>query len=323
MTTFEKVINQIIPEDCGNNFKVPYSLQEVGITQSLFGQWKTCRRKFLFSINRWTPRGIMKFEYHSMMHYLLEILYACKKGGDVATTTVLASLDPYKLNSAPREVEIQKAIAEVMISEYILYYGKDFKEKRFESVEGLFEILLENYILRGKKDGRFRDKIGGRWHIEHKNYGVIDTDYLLKHLSFDFQNMFYALADLVEFNKLLKGVLYNIIRKPKTGKVTSIVDMMKDLRKKIHKDPRHYFVRFEIPYNVREINQFKTDLLFQLRELEINLIRAQKQPKLALLYFYKNESACNAGYQCEFLNACSTGNFNGYCRRKDMFPELV
>ncbi len=315
MITFEKVANVVVPAD--------YSLQETGITQSLFSQWKTCRRKFLFSINRWTTRGIVKFEYHSMMHYLLETAYSSDGSIPDREKDVLVELDDYELNSSLREKEIQKATAEVMMTEYLNYYSKDFKEKRFESIEGLFEILLNNYVLRGKKDGRFRDKIGGRWHIEHKNYSVIETDYLVKHLSFDFQNMFYALADLVEFNRLLKGVLYNIIRKPKIGKVESITGMMKDLRKKIHKDPRHYFIRFEIPYNTREITQFKIDLLFQLRELEIHLIRARKQPRSTLLYFYKNEAACNAGYQCEYLNACSTGNFNGYCKRKEMFPELV
>ena len=305
------------------NLTVPktYSLQNVGITQSLLSTWKTCRRKFLFSINRWERIENDRFAYHSMMHYLLEVLYSnqsCK------LATILEELNKYKLPGKPNEIETMKAVAQVMISNYIMHYKKDFVEKRFESVEGKFSIKFGDYLLLGKKDGRFRDKQGGRWHIEHKNYARIDEDFLMQHLSFDLQNMFYALADLIEFKKPLKGVLYNIIRKPETRKERSTQELYQHLEKEVSKNHEYYYIRYEIPYALSEIEEFKLSLNIQLDELDEILklcIGFPSHERLAK--FYKNESACDGKYRCPFLGACSTGNMCGYRQRKVLFPELI
>jgi hypothetical protein len=38
--------------------------------------------------------------------------------------------------------------------------------------------------------------------------------------------------------------------------------------------------------------------------------------------FYKNECACDQPYQCDYLNACSSGKLCGYIKNKYLFPEL-
>ena len=307
-----------------------YSLQDVGITQSLLSTWKTCRRKFLFSINRWERIENDRFAYHSMMHYLLETMYTLNtfcgdkwnKPLDVSLyiKKVIDTIGKYKLPGKLTEIEPLKATAQCMMAYYVQQYRKDFIEKRFESVEGKFSIKFGDYILLGKKDGRFRDKQGGRWHIEHKNYSRIDENFLMQHLSFDLQNMFYALADLIEFKKPLKGVLYNIIRKPETRKERSTQELYQHLTKEVSKNPDHYFIRYEIPYSLDDIEEFKAALKYQLDELCGVLV--EDFPKETLTRFYKNESACDGKYQCPFLGACSTGNMCGYRQRKLLFPEL-
>ena len=297
-----------------------YSLQNVGITQSLLSTWKTCRRKFLFSINRWERIENDRFAYHSMMHYLLEVLY---KMGNGKILPIIEEVNKYKLPGKPNEIETMKAVAQVMISSYAVHYKKDFAEKRFESVEGKFSIKFGDYLLLGKKDGRFRDKQGGRWHIEHKNYARIDEDFLMQHLSFDLQNMFYALADLIEFKKPLKGVLYNIIHKPETRKERSTQELYQHLEKEVSKNPEHYFIRYEIPYALSEIEEFKRSLQFQLDEIDSTIGGCHADTELIPVAFYKNESACDGKYRCPFLGACSTGNMCGYRQRKVLFPELI
>ena len=296
-----------------------YSLQDVGITQSLLSTWKTCRRKYLFSINRWERIENDRFAYHSMMHYLLEVLYT---KGNGKLLPIIEELNEYKLPGKITEIEPLKATAQVMMAHYITHYKKDFTEKRFESVEGKFSIKFGDYILLGKKDGRFRDKQGGRWHIEHKNYSRVDENFLMQHLSFDLQNMFYALADLIEFKKPLKGVLYNIIRKPETRKERSTQELYQHLEKEVSKNPEHYYIRYEIPYSLNEIEEFKHSLQIQLDELDHILTFRKSMDHHLLDYFYKNESACDGKYQCPFLGACSTGNMCGYRQRKLLFPEL-
>jgi PD-(D/E)XK nuclease superfamily len=294
-----------------------YSLQNVGITQSLLSTWKTCRRKFLFSINRWERIENDRFAYHSMMHYLLEVLY---KMGNGKILPIIDEINKYNLPGKLSEIGPLKATAQVMMDNYINHYKKDFVEKRFELVEGKFSIKFGDYILLGKKDGRFRDKQGGRWHIEHKNYSRIDENFLMQHLSFDLQNMFYALADLIEFKKPLKGVLYNIIRKPETRKERSTQELYQHLTKEVSKNPDHYYIRYEIPYSLGDIEEFKAALKYQLDELCGVLV--EDFPKETLTRFYKNESACDGKYQCPFLGACSTGSMCGYRQRKLLFPEL-
>jgi hypothetical protein len=307
---FFKVKNLKIPQD--------YSLTNVGITQSLLSTWKTCRRKFLFTINRWERIEEDRFAYHSMMHYILEQLY--KYGGKVSASQII---DKYKLPGSPKEVEELKTVASVMIAGYQRHYSKDFKEKRFESVEGKFAVQFGSYLLLGKKDGRFRDKMGGRWHIEHKNYVRINEDFLMQHLSFDLQNMFYALADLIEFKKPLNGVLYNIIRKPETKKERSNQELYKHIQQEIVKKPEHYYIRYEVPYANNDIEEFKHSLFIQLDELSKIIVFCKPMDHHLLNYFYKNESACDGKYQCPFLGACSTGNMCGYRQRAVLFPELV
>jgi hypothetical protein len=172
------------------------------------------------------------------------------------------------------------------------------------------------------KDGRFRDKNNGRWHIEHKNYSIVNEEVLSQHLAFDFQNLFYALADIIEFGKPLKGVLYNIIRKPQIRKKDDLQSLAIDLRNKLTKEPDHYFVRYEIPYPIWEIEEFKKDLMYQLGELEYQLKICKKIPELTLRRFYKNESACEGRFTCDYLGACSSCHLNGYRIRKNLFPEL-
>jgi hypothetical protein len=297
------------------DLKVPrdYSLQITGITQSLLSTWKTCRRKFLFAINRWERIEEDRFAYHSMVHFLLEHLYKSEGKANVNQL-----IDKYKLPGRAVEIEGLKATALAMITGYIRQYAKDFKEKRFESVEGKFSIEFGSYLLLGKKDGRFRDKMGGRWHIEHKNYSRINEDFLMQHLSFDLQNMFYALADLIEFKKPLNGVLYNIIRKPETRKERSTQELYKHLQQELIKNPEHYYIRYEVPYAKEEIEEFKEALKVQLDELGSILHLGGN----TLKFFYKNEAACDGKYQCPFLGACSTGTMCGYHQRKVLFPEL-
>jgi hypothetical protein len=286
-----------------------YSLEETGITQSLLKKWKTCRRAFLFSINRMHPTCIYeKWAYHNMMHAALEFLYKGNKMFDVFLTN-------YKLSVPKDEIQKTKSIAQAMLSRYLEFYGKDFTEKRFTAVEKEFAVRFGNYLLRGKCDGKFKDKKGRFYHIEHKNYSQINVEVLAKILKFDLQNNFYALADSIEGKRDIHGVLYNVLRVPQSRKEISPRDLLVELSEKIRKDPKHYFFRFEIMFHPSDLKDFEGTLRHQLSELYACL-------HTGVHCFYQNENACQLRGTCEYLDICSSGSFVGYEKIDTFFPEL-
>jgi hypothetical protein len=234
------------------------------------------------------------------------------------------NLNEFKFSPVFRieEQERMKAIGQAVLENYIVWYKKDFVEMRFEEVESKFDVRWEGFRLRGKKDGRFRTKDNSVWHIEHKNYGRINEESMVLKLAFDLQNLMYLLADHVEFDRILKGVLYNVLRRPDVKKAMSIHEIYKYLKDLIKKDPQHYFLRFEIPYTKVDLTIFKGELLTKLTQLQTECELAHDSPENTPKIFYKNEFACEMPYKCDFLNACSSGQLIGYCKKSKLFSEL-
>jgi hypothetical protein len=299
-----KVTDLIIPKG--------YSLTETGITQSLLSSWQTCRRKFLFEINGWfNPSSEVKFAYGSLIHSVLEAIYSNNNPKDI--------IEKYQFSKEIKaeDQQIFKGYASAILENYLLYYKKDFNEMRFEQVEKSFDVKFKGFRLRGKPDGRFFDKNRNPWHIEHKNYSRIDEDTMELQLSFNLQNLFYILADSLQFNRQLKGVLYNITRKPDVRKFSNPVDIYKHIYGEIKKNPSHYFIRYEIPYTEEDLKQFVCELIYKLDELH-SVINSTRN---TLEKCYKNECACAPKFTCPFLNACASGSMFGYKQRK-IFGEL-
>jgi len=322
-------IKLIKPASIAGLSVLSYDMLRDGISQSLMGAYQTCRRSFLLSINRWEHATADRVTgYGSMMHDVLDVLYTgftekLLKYNDLSTAALYV-IDDYNMPKVIKDEEVArlKNIAQAMIDQYILHYRRDFAEFRFEDVESQFEVEFNGFKLRGKKDGRFRDKNKGVWHIEHKNYSFIKEDNMLLYLGFDLQNLFYMLADEVEFQRLLNGVVYNVLRKPDVKKKTPTKDVYKYLSALIHADPKHYFIRYEIPYSRRDLSVFKEELTFKLNEIKALLTISKVDARMMLPCFYKNECACDGKWACEYLTACATGSLVGYRQKKNLYSEL-
>lgn len=309
-----------------NALTVPdYSLQVQGISQSLLGSWQNCRRRFLLEVNRWQNVSTFKnTAYGSMVHEVLDRVYSLHTSGEAKYadlgTVIEESVENHQLPAIfkPAQQESMKAMAQAVLEGYIWYYKKDFEQMRFEAIESQFEVPFreEGFILRGKKDGRFRAKDKSRWHIEHKTKGRISEESMMPHLAFDLQNLFYMLADKIEFGQLLHGVLYNILRNPEVRKELSPPDLYKYLQGLIQADPKHYYIRYELPYSANDLAIFQTELHEKLLDLQAALADGR------LCKFYKNECNCEGGYACPFLQACSTGWLQGYTQKETLFTEL-
>lgn len=306
-----------------------FNLDKIGITQSLLSTWMMCPRRFLLAINLYTRTSSWKNTlYGTMVHDVLDKIYTNYFFKKVSYTGLKNLVDAeiknhkfdFVLNA--EEKEYLKASAVAILHTYLIRYRKDFTECRFEAVEKTFEVDFHNYILRGKVDGCFRDKNKGRWNIEHKNYSKINEENMLLKLSIDLQNQFYILADLLESKEQLKGTLYNILRKPDIRKKLSPSETYKYISGLIKENPAHYFIRYEIPYSKQDIKQFSSELWFKLTDLNSMLTECKMVEKNTLNIFYRNESACEAPYKCQYLEACSSGTLCGYTKKPKLYTEL-
>ena len=319
---------------------IDYSLSKSGITQSLLGSWQTCRRRFLFEVNGYySPEKIKKTAYGTMVHEILDKLYThCLTENDVRSNSLNAAKDElcflikdkietYKFTKeiSLEEAEIYKAKAQAVLENYVEFYIKDFTEFKIDAIEEVFgdegnEVKFANiYLLRGKRDGRIRDKNGDFWNFEHKNYSRVGDD-LLTTLQFDLQNLFYLLADSLQGRTNIKGVLYNIIRAPEVRKFKTPYDVYKYLSDEISKNPQHYFIRYEISYDINRLNDFGGQLLEKLIDLELGIKKARFNNSIDC--FYHNEKACNMPYRCDFQQACASCTMAGYKQKTNLFEEL-
>ena len=285
-----------------------------GLTQSLLSNL-FCPKKTLYALNGYyLPEKEWKTNCGSIVHDALDVIYSSKKA--VTEQKIDKIIDEYKGNFVDdQQMEIDKAKAFALLAEYILFYEKDFTEKNFIYTEKKFDVDFRGYRLRGKKDGLYLDKNCDIWLLENKTKGRIEEDVLLLKMPFDFQCQFYTLAEEIERNKNIKGVLYNIIRNPgtKPHKDESLQQYTKRLRSEIQKNQEHYFKRYEIIYTKQDKDVFAYELALKLLELQ-SLLSGKKVP-------YKEQSACQAPYTCEYLRACSSKSLDGY-KTKSLYSEL-
>lgn len=315
-----KVSDLIVPEE--------YSLEKIGLTQSLLSKFQCCRKCFLINLNRWiAPEKEHITGYGSMVHEVLDTLYTGHMKGHFEESdfidVITSRIDNFEFGKIwnQQDVEIAKAKAQAILEVYIKIFKKDFTNIRFEGVEETFCVPFDDILLRGKIDGKFRDKQGNHWNMEHKNYSRINTEIMPMLLNFDLQNLFYMLCEEIKNNSRLNGTLYNIIRNPqvrkKDGDAAAVYRLIKE---KVTGDPSYYFYRYWIPYSRKQFETFKRELSFKISDIKFALsVPKRSQNKM----FYKNEQGCyGMSYTCEYVQACSLDSLNGYIQKSTLFNEL-
>jgi len=302
-----------------------YSLQRDGITQGLIMCYLKCRVEFLLRINEWgTEENKKAFANGSITHDTLDKIYSYfmfhKKLPKL--TTIKKWIDTYDkknkdwLGDSHKEDAVRiKAMAFVIVTEYIRFYKKDFEDLKILGAENIFDFKWKGFRLRGKKDLRYmqNDKV---WIMETKTSARIEENTLAEKIAFDFQSQFYTFAEEQEYGHTVAGVVYNVIRNPghKLGKGETLFQFQNRLRREIRKDPRHFFKRWEIPFTKLDKMEFKQELLWKLNEIN-DLLNYR-------LKIYRNEKNCVTRFKCVFLRACASGKLVGYTKTHPLFVEL-
>ena len=304
---------------------VPYDLLSQGISQSAMKTFMSCRRKWMLNIAGLSSQHTQKnTHFGTIVHELLDLVYQNIHNIEQSEIPgfIAEKLDEFlagnkeEIAITTEQNEMERAMALAVVEKYFEFFGND--PELFKSMEPEYEFAHEynGVTLRGKVDGVVELHNGDFWQMEHKTKGRIDEDGLLKTLQYDFQNMMYSFVLNREHPKPIKGIIYNVIRKPglRIGKKETPPEFLERVKADIAKRPEWYFYRYEIVYSRKEKARFVEQLdgiLFEMKEfISGNLPDIQ------------NPAHCLFPFKCQFLDVCALGTTEGLILRERMHPEL-
>lgn len=305
-----------------------------GVTQSLLSSWVDCRQRCRWYLDGWRADTLKEgLEYGSLFHFLLEELYERVRGG-LITADVSARVDsefwrgalerwraklpPTADAAATEQTEICIAQAAGVWDGYLAQYPQDFNPKRWIELEGVFDVTWNGYRLRGRRDGMLTFR-RSPWLLETKTKSQITPGKIEAALAFDFQNLFYVTANQAELEARkmrgrLRGVKYNIVRKPQHKAKGDLRAYSGRIAKDVALRPDHFFLRYEATYAPDALREHQRQLVDKLAEFD-RWLRGE-------IPTYRNEGACQKRWNCTYIDLCA-GNECGYTRDGTLFEELA
>lgn len=281
-----------------------FSLEKVGMSQSLWKIWEGCNRHLLFVINGYEGRQKKeKYLFGEIVHDILDQAYHQTKVPDNEMVNDFIQnyivLNPELYLTVDKQlIEYELAKAEATMTVYFEFYKDDYENKLFRDIERPFDSVWYGLRMRGKKDGAYFSN-ASKWNLEHKSMGRIDDTLIQEYLPMDFQNKYYIVAD----HEKPVGTLYNVIRNTssKPLKSETLHQWKAKLETQILKDPEYYFKRFEQPYTKNDIFLFEQNLNIKINDLNSKIGK----------FVFPNTSNCMKPYRCPFLQNCRNNNMNG------------
>lgn len=288
-----------------------------GITFSLLSRYLCCKERFRLLVIEGLKPGEgfnHRLEYGNLWHVAEDAYSASRKDPTVSKAwkqSVQAAIDKYgqelyqKYPLSREEVEKWHAICSLQFPIYVAYWEKRrYKEHRVALMqEEVFDIpykLPSGRIVRLKGKWDSVDLVGigrNQWIelMENKTKGDIDEQQIVRQLTYDLQTMLYLVA-LQEWQKQddyghpirfpqaveppVKGILYNVVRRPLSGGKGKIVrhkakgakpeeaksDYYKRVAQYIVNEPETYFMRWQVGVTQEDIAKFRRECLDPILE---------------------------------------------------------
>jgi PD-(D/E)XK nuclease superfamily len=307
-----------------------WDLYKDGVTKSMLEKFHSCPEKMRLSyiegLRGDTDSAALKFG--NIVHSTLEYLYANGVRDEDSVTEILDRLRQEETNQATgldkakklSAIEENYDLAYPVILAYLKHWeGIDLSESIID-IEKEFCIEFNGINIRGKIDKIYRSNTNAIWFRDIKTKGQINEQILRLVMANDLQLNLYAWAAKQLYNEPIKGVQYDIIRKPqlrqrKEKNPESREDFIDRVAKDIADRPEFYFVRLEFLFSQKELQNWEKEFTQMIREIV--------SWNEGLVPHYKRTVNCETRYgSCEFLNYCATGNKFGYAKRDMLFPEL-
>lgn len=299
-----------------------YTLARDGTTQTLLGDFMTCRRRWLLKLWKWSHPGKQRSKFFgSIIHKVLGDAYnAAKKTrkpySEKQVWAAVKAFAPFKgMSITNDDLEEDRARAAGVLVAYMWYYGKEFTTPF--AAEKVYDVPVGALRLRGRIDADMV-KGGQPWLMETKSKARIEEESILTMLAIDLQLITYATLFEVATGKVPGGVVYNVLRKPELKKFANPAELYKRVLEDAKARPEHYFKRWEVALGRKAapaLVQFKKDLAEVAADMAACLAKPAK--------CYPNAKGCASPYKCDFIDACAAGSMQGYIQREHLFEELI
>jgi len=344
--------------------------EKEGVTQSMISSFLVCRERFRLRVIEGldTPQDFNKNLEFGQMWHTCEEEYARNSHDDNWIRALLqyakGLCKKYPLQQD--QVKHWYRVCKVEFEVYLKWQAKQPKGRLKQTellAEQTFEVPYElpsgrTVLLRGKWDGVMllgSGKNGGIWLKEHKTKGDINEEQLQRQLTFDLQTMIYLVAlheqAPVLFGELrvpVKGLIYNVVRRPLSGGKGSIRQHKATKTKPeetadhfygrvrgiIEEEPEHFFMKWDVTVSQADIDKFKTEFLNPCLENlcdwyewvtsteDIYSINTKTGKAIHWRFPYGPYSTILNGRVGDLDRYLIDGNEVGLVREQKLFPEL-
>lgn len=266
--------------------------QEDGITQSLLSRFLVCKERFRLLVVeglRPAPTFSHRMEYGQMWHVCEEALANNQRFLDPLIQYCRSLCERHKTQQ--EQIQHWYEVCKVQFPLYVDYWAKhpDVQDRKPQLQEEVFDVpypLPSGRVvrLRGKWDSV--DLIGKKRECsvylqENKTKGDIVEEQLKRQLSFDLQTLMYLVAlqdhmKRIEYLGPLRGVRYNIVRRPLSGGKGSIRQLQSTksnpageskaefygrLLGVLSEEPAYWFMRWKVEISPQDLERFKLQFL--------------------------------------------------------------
>lgn len=291
------------------------SVELVNFSASKIRQFLSCEKKYEYKyVDGLLPRTYQRaLEFGSIGHKFLENWYThLKDGGEfnlkaisetIKTDRGLEDFDSFTTQA----FETDLYTVHGMIAAYTKFYENDPKQWEILAVEQLIDYAqsFEGIHLRGIPDLVVKERNSDFvWIIDHKFLAQI-TQGLLKKLPLDIQVHMYLKMVKQYINKLypelkIRGVIYNIVRKPgiRQKKDESLEAFQLRLFKDYSDRPEEFFFREYVivtEHNIAMFEEFMTNIAIDMKR------------KHSTGKFIQNVFACDQYGECPYIELCLRG----------------
>lgn len=219
---------------------------EYRLSQSALSCYMQCPRKFFYEkIKRRVPQEtsksliIGKAVHAGLEYYFRNLGHFRNLGSDGVFRQLADSMCEAAMLSMPVGcTEEDRIKVKVMLEQYAqTYMVCDSEQFEVLEVESWFDkpLLDKDFRMYGVVDAIVRMKSGGVYIIEHKTASSVD-DYYVEHIEIDSQVSSYLFGFNEKYD--IKGIIYDVIRKPKASMKVSETDAEYEARKAASKTGR-------------------------------------------------------------------------------------
>jgi len=336
--------------------------EEDGITQSLLSRFLVCRERFrLLVVEGLRPADDFnhRIEYGNMWH-LCEEKQAGKEEWEGPLKDYARELiSKYPL--AQEQIEKWYNVCKIQFPIYVTYWSKNPDEKsrtplvQEESFSVPYPLPSGRMVtLRGKWDSVdwIGPKRGGGVYLqENKTKGDIQEDSLKRQLHFDLQTLMYmvALEESDSVDGPLKGIRYNVVRRPLSGGRGSIRQHKPSKSNPRGEDPQqfynrlsgiigddadYHFMRWRVEIGPEDLTRFRREFLNPVLEqlwdwwefITTGHNGDPFDPGTGRAVHWRHPfgvwNPLNEGRASELDEYLETGSDLGLERTEDLFPEL-